>query len=141
MGRSEFDGTDTGALARKAAYECLEARFESPREAANKWGVDRQHVNYYVRKLVAAGVCRSVYTQQTHKHAHFFVVLRSRGLQRSSQRARLGRARLRAVHRRAPSCTKPNLCWRRRGCEFVKEGSAGGMPEGLGAVAGLIWLT
>ena len=48
-----------GKLALKAAHGYLEAQFESPAAAALQYGVDRQLVNYYVRKLVAAGVPRS----------------------------------------------------------------------------------
>ena len=35
----------------------------------------------------------------------------------------------------------PDLCPCRRGGEHVKDGSAGGVSKGLGAVAGSIWLT
>ena len=48
-----------GKQALKAAHAYLEAQFDSPAAAALQHGVDRQLVNYYVRKLVAAGVPRS----------------------------------------------------------------------------------
>ena len=56
---------------------------------------------------------------------------------RSSKRARWGWARPRAVNRRAQLCKKPDLCRRRRGGEYVKEGSAGGCLRGLGRLRGL----
>ena len=49
----------SGGNAMKAAYEYLDALFDSPGAAAAHHGVERQHVNYYVRKLVNSGVCRS----------------------------------------------------------------------------------
>ena len=49
----------------KAAHDYLEARYDSPGEAAEKYGVERQHVNYYVRKLVAQGVERSETSERT----------------------------------------------------------------------------
>ena len=52
-------GSTPGQLALKAAYGYLEAAYESPAAAAAEYGVDRQLVNYYVRKLVAQGVSRS----------------------------------------------------------------------------------
>ena len=52
-------GYNPGQLALKAAHGYLEASHESPGAAAAEWGVDRQLVNYYVRKLVAQGVSRS----------------------------------------------------------------------------------
>ena len=76
-------------------------------------------------------------TQNTHNHAHFSSSVRSRGPQRSAQRVRWRRARPRAVNRRAQQCKKPDLCRRRRGCEYVKEGSAGGCLRGLGRLRGL----
>ena len=48
-----------GKQALKAAHAYLEAQFHSPAAAALQHGVDRQLVNYYVRKLVAAGVPRT----------------------------------------------------------------------------------
>ncbi|KAL5479626.1 hypothetical protein EMCRGX_G023174 [Ephydatia muelleri] len=48
-----------GDAALKAAYEYLEGRFESPGLAAQHWLVERQHVNYYVRKLAAQGLVSS----------------------------------------------------------------------------------
>ena len=50
---------DSGQRSRQAAAQYLDATFDSPAAAAAHWEVDRQHVNYYVRKLVAAGVPRS----------------------------------------------------------------------------------
>ena len=49
----------------KAAYEYLAAEYDSPGMAAAKYGVDRQLVNYYVRKLVAAGVPSSEASTRT----------------------------------------------------------------------------
>lgn len=43
----------------RAAYEYLDSKYESPGLAANAWNVERQHVNYYVRKLTSAGKQRS----------------------------------------------------------------------------------
>ena len=48
-----------GDAALKAAHEYLEGRFESPVLAAQHWLVERQHVNYYVRKLAAQGLVSS----------------------------------------------------------------------------------
>ena len=48
-----------GDAALKAAYEYLEGRFESPGLAAQHWLDERQHVNYYVRKLAAQGLVSS----------------------------------------------------------------------------------
>ena len=48
-----------GDAALKAAHEYLEGRFESPGLAAQHWLVERQHVNYYVRKLAAQGLVSS----------------------------------------------------------------------------------
>ena len=48
-----------GETALKAAYEYYEGRFESPGLAAQHWLVERQHVNYYVRKLAAQGLVSS----------------------------------------------------------------------------------
>ena len=48
-----------GEAGMKAAYQYLDGTFESPASAAEHWLVERQLVNYYVRKLVAQGVPRS----------------------------------------------------------------------------------
>lgn len=48
-----------GEPAMKAAYAYLEGDFESPQAAGDNYGASRQLVNYYVRKLSAAGVQRS----------------------------------------------------------------------------------
>ena len=56
---SQPDQVPAGVRAIKAAYEYLDATYESPGTAALQWGVERQHVNYYVRRLTASGVQRS----------------------------------------------------------------------------------
>jgi hypothetical protein len=53
------DEIPAGERAMRAAYQYLDATYESPGSAAFEWGVDRQHVNYYVRKLTAEGIQRS----------------------------------------------------------------------------------
>ena len=40
----------------RAAYLYLDATYESPGMAASAFGVERQHVNYYVRKLTFGGI-------------------------------------------------------------------------------------
>ena len=54
-----------GADGMKAAHQYLDGTFASPGESAIHWGVDRQLVNYYVRKLVAQGVPRSERSSDT----------------------------------------------------------------------------
>ena len=56
---SKLNQDPPGKQALKAAHAYLEAHYDSPAAAALEHGVDRQLVNYYVRKLVAAGVPRS----------------------------------------------------------------------------------
>jgi len=48
-----------GELAMRAAYSYLDGTHESPSEAAKEYCCQRQHVHYYVRKLVSQGVSRS----------------------------------------------------------------------------------
>ena len=48
-----------GHRALQAAHEYLDGTVESPGEAGEKHGVDRQLVNYYVRKLSKQGVVSS----------------------------------------------------------------------------------
>ena len=45
-----------GEDARKAAFQYLDATFDSVATAASRWGVDRQLVRYHVNKLMSAGV-------------------------------------------------------------------------------------
>ena len=48
-----------GASAMRAAHAYLEGTFESPGQAAEAYGCQRQLVYYYVRKMANAGVTRS----------------------------------------------------------------------------------
>ena len=48
-----------GQLAMQAAYKYMVGAFDTPRMAAEDYGVDRQLVHYYVRKLVAQGMTMS----------------------------------------------------------------------------------
>ena len=48
-----------GHRALLAAHEYLDGKHDSPGVATDAHCVDRQHINYYVRKHVAAGVQRS----------------------------------------------------------------------------------
>ena len=43
----------------RAAYSFLDGTHESPSEAAKEYCCQRQHVHYYVRKLVSQSVSRS----------------------------------------------------------------------------------
>ena len=55
----KIDELPAGEQAMRAAYLYLDATYESPGVAASAFGVERQHVNYYVRKLTSGGIERS----------------------------------------------------------------------------------
>ena len=48
-----------GERAMRAAYGYLDGTFLSPKHAAKEFCCKRQHVDYYVRKLVGQGIARS----------------------------------------------------------------------------------
>ncbi|KAL1526897.1 hypothetical protein AB1Y20_015588 [Prymnesium parvum] len=56
-----------GERAMKAALQYLQADFDSPAAAAQKWGVERQLVNYYIRKLSSQGMERSERSETSEK--------------------------------------------------------------------------
>ena len=61
----ELEPCSAGEFAMRAAYAVVDGVFETTTAAAFEFGCQRQHVNYYVRKLAGQGLARSESTQSS----------------------------------------------------------------------------